>query len=159
MYLPSKTGHTLKLCHIPTTGPFLLTIAWSPDIIFLPLCSYDHQLVPLFRPGQNPLMHWQLKKIGTPDPTSFPDDILVYLSTSHDEALHLSREDLKSHITNEMLTSCPEIYSPLTLPMMYLSPATGLASTRNLTTSKSNLASLTILRLAHTQSENLSTKT
>ena len=70
-------------------------------------------------PWSKPIDALAPEETDTPDPTSFPNDILMYLSTSHDEALHLYREDLKSHITNEMLTSCPEIMTLLTSDLAY----------------------------------------
>ena len=70
-------------------------------------------------PWSKPIDALAPEETDTPDPTSFPDDILMYLSTSHDEALHLYREDLKSHITDEMLTSCPEIMTLLTSDLAY----------------------------------------
>ena len=60
-------------------------------------------------PWSKPIEDLAPEETETPDPTSFPDDILAYLSTTHDDALHLYREDLTTHVTKEMLDSCPEI--------------------------------------------------
>ena len=70
-------------------------------------------------PWFKPIEALASEETDTPDPTSFPDDILIYLSTSHDEALQFNREDLKSHNTVEMLTSCPEIMELLTSDLAY----------------------------------------
>ena len=70
-------------------------------------------------PWSKPIEALAPEETDTPDPTSFPDDILIYLLTSHDEALQFYREDLKSHITVEMITSCPEFMELLTLDLAY----------------------------------------
>ena len=45
----------------------------------------------------------------TPDLTSFPDDILTYLTTSHDEAIIVYLADLETHVTPGIKTACPGI--------------------------------------------------
>ena len=50
----------------------------------------------------------------TPDPTSFPDDILTYLSTSAEEARAAYITDLESHVTSAMREACPDVMNLLT---------------------------------------------
>jgi hypothetical protein len=50
----------------------------------------------------------------TPDPTSFPDDILTYLSTSAEEARAAYITDLESHVTSAMREACPDVMDLLT---------------------------------------------
>jgi hypothetical protein len=45
----------------------------------------------------------------TPDPTSFPDDILSYLSTSPEEARVAYITDLETHVTPQIREACPDI--------------------------------------------------
>ena len=70
-------------------------------------------------PWSKPIEDLAPEETETPDPTSFPDDILAYLSTTHDDALHLYREDLKTHVSKEMLDSCPEVMDLLTSTLAY----------------------------------------
>ncbi len=50
----------------------------------------------------------------TPDPTSFPDDILAYLSTSPEEARAAYIIDLETHVTPKIREACPAIMELLT---------------------------------------------
>ena len=50
----------------------------------------------------------------TPDPTSFPDDILAYLSTSPAEARAAYITDLQTHVTPAIREACPDIMDLLT---------------------------------------------
>ena len=70
-------------------------------------------------PWSQPIEALAPEELDTPDPTSFPDDILAYLSTTHDDALQLYREDLQTHVTKEMLNACPEIIELLTSALAY----------------------------------------
>ena len=49
------------------------------------------------------------EEFDTPDPTSFPDDILTYLTTTHDEAIIVYLADLETHVTPGIETACPGI--------------------------------------------------
>ena len=49
------------------------------------------------------------EKSDTPDPTSFPDDILTCLTTTHDEAIIVYLADLETHVTPGIKIACPSI--------------------------------------------------
>jgi hypothetical protein len=57
------------------------------------------QVIP---PWSRPIDAIAPEELDTPDPTSFPDDILSYLSTTHEEARHIYVLDLDTHVTKEM---------------------------------------------------------
>lgn len=68
------------------------------------------QIIP---PWSKPIDTIAPEELETPDPTSFPDDILAYLSTTHEEARSLHILDLDSHVTPDMRHHCPEIMTLL----------------------------------------------
>ena len=46
---------------------------------------------------------------GTSDPTTFPDDILTYLTTAHYEAIIVYLVDLETRVTPGIKAACPGI--------------------------------------------------
>ena len=54
-------------------------------------------------------MHLAPEELSIPDPTSFPDDILTYLTTTPQEARATYDADLLTHVTPEILAACPAI--------------------------------------------------
>ena len=50
-------------------------------------------------PRSRPIDTVAPEEVDTPDPTSFPDDILTYLTTTHDEAIIVYLADLETHVT------------------------------------------------------------
>ena len=64
------------------------------------------QIVP---PWSKPIDATAPEELSTPDPTSFPDDILTYLTTTHDEARRIYHDDLRTHVTPGILEACPAI--------------------------------------------------
>jgi hypothetical protein len=68
------------------------------------------QVIP---PWSRPIDAIAPEELDTPDPTSFPDDILSYLSTTHEEARHIYVLDLDTHVTKEMRDNCPQIMTLL----------------------------------------------
>ena len=54
-------------------------------------------------------LHLAPEELSTPDPTSFPDDILTYLTTTPQEARATYDADLLTHVTSEILAACPAI--------------------------------------------------
>ena len=68
------------------------------------------QIVP---PWSKPIDATAPEALSTPDPTSFPDDILTYLTTTHDEARRIYNDDLRTHVTPGILEACPAIMDPL----------------------------------------------
>ena len=65
---------------------------------------------------------WSIPIDDTPDPTSFPDDILAYLSTTIEEARLLDihdNADLDIHVTVGMREACPHIIDLLTSDLAY----------------------------------------
>ena len=65
-------------------------------------------------PWSNPIDALAPEELDTPDPTSFPDDILGYLATTPESARAIYRVDLVTHITTEMREACPHIVNLLT---------------------------------------------
>ena len=65
-------------------------------------------------PWSLPIDNTAPEEYFTPDPTSFPDDILAYLSTSHEEARAAYIIELEVHVTQEMRETCPIIMDLLT---------------------------------------------
>ena len=75
------------------------------------LASALIQLVPgqIVPPWSKPIDATAPEELSTPDPTSFPDDILTYLTTTHDEARRIYYDDLRTHVTPGILEACPAI--------------------------------------------------
>lgn len=65
-------------------------------------------------PWSMPLDDVAPEEYFTPDPTSFPDDILTYLSTSPEEARATYITDLETHVTPAIREACPAIMDLLT---------------------------------------------
>jgi RNase H-like domain found in reverse transcriptase/Chromo (CHRromatin Organisation MOdifier) domain len=65
-------------------------------------------------PWSMPLDDIAPEEYFTPDPTSFPDDILTYLSTSPEEARATYITDLETHVTPAIREACPAIMDLLT---------------------------------------------
>jgi hypothetical protein len=55
----------------------------------------------------------------TSNPTSFPDDILAYFSTSHEEARAAYVIDVEVHVTKEMRETCPIVMELLTSSLTF----------------------------------------
>jgi hypothetical protein len=70
-------------------------------------------------PWSRPIDAIAPEELDTPDPTSFPDDILSYLSTTHEEARNIYISDLDTHVTNEMRDNCPQIMALLKSQLAY----------------------------------------
>jgi hypothetical protein len=49
------------------------------------------------------------EELETPDLVSFPEDVLMYLTTSHEEVVSEYLEDLKSHISADAYANCSKI--------------------------------------------------
>ena len=59
------------------------------------------------------------EEINTPDPTSFPDDILAYLTTTPEEARAIYDSDLITHVTTDICTACQAIMILLQSELAY----------------------------------------
>lgn len=70
-------------------------------------------------PWSQPIDQIAPEESETPDPTSFPDDILMLLTVSKDEARHEYNKDLESHVMPEMSAAHPNIYRLLTSDLAY----------------------------------------
>ena len=70
-------------------------------------------------PWSRPIDEVAPEELDTPDPTSFPDDILAYLSTTIEEARLLYNADLDIHVTVGMREACPHIMDLLTSDLAY----------------------------------------
>lgn len=73
----------------------------------------------LIPPWSQPIDIVAPEETNTPDPTSFPDDILAYLSSTPEEARRLYDTDLETHVTTAMKHACPNIIDILTSPLAY----------------------------------------
>ena len=65
-------------------------------------------------PWSKPIDSIAPEELETPDPTSFPDDILTYMTISAEEARNIYLTDLDTHVTSEIREACPHITSLLT---------------------------------------------
>jgi hypothetical protein len=70
-------------------------------------------------PWSHPIDIIAPEELNTPDPTSFPDDILTYLSSTPDEARRLYDIDLETHVTQAMKDACPSVMDILKSPLAY----------------------------------------
>ena len=70
-------------------------------------------------PWSKPIDDLATEELETPDPTSFPDDILLYLTTTVEAARQLYNDDLKTHVTEAIRQACPEIMNLLTSDLAY----------------------------------------
>ena len=73
----------------------------------------------LLSPWSQPIDDIAPEELSTPDPTSFPDDILTLLTINTDEARAIYRTDLETHITPEMQDACPHVLDLLTSDLAY----------------------------------------
>jgi hypothetical protein len=74
------------------------------------------QIIP---PWSKPIDTVAAEEVDTPDPTSFPDDILAYLTITPDEAKAAYHSDLDTHVTPEMQQQLPEIMTLLKSQLAY----------------------------------------
>ena len=81
------------------------------------LCSPDPG--DIIRPWSKPIDSLAPEEINTPDPTSFPDDILAYLTTTPEEARAIYDSDLITHVTTDIRTACPAIMILLQSELAY----------------------------------------
>ena len=75
-------------------------------LISLLLSPEPGQTIP---PWSRPIGTVAPEESDAPDPTSFPDDILTYLTTTHDKAIIVYLADLETHVTPGIKTACPGI--------------------------------------------------
>ena len=73
----------------------------------------------LLSPWSKPIDAIAPEEINTPDPTSFPDDILACHTTSADEARSIFISDLDTHVTQEIRSACPQIMDLLTSELAF----------------------------------------
>ena len=73
----------------------------------------------IIQPWSKPIDSLAPEELETPDPTSFPDDILNYLTTSLDEARTIYISDLETHVTPAMRTACTAIIELLQSDLAY----------------------------------------
>ena len=71
----------------------------------------------ILSPWSKPIDALAPEELDTPDPTSFPDDILTYLTISAAEARSVYISDLDTHVTPEIRSACPQIMDLLTSEM------------------------------------------
>ena len=93
---------------------------------------------------------------------SFPDDILLYLSTTIEEARLLYKTDLDTHVTDGIRLACPHTMDLLTSDLAYdvsVPSSWNWHQKRNLSISILNLTYLIISELKSALSARHSTKT
>jgi hypothetical protein len=73
----------------------------------------------IIQPWSKPIDSLAPEELETPDPTSFPDDILNYLTTTVDEARAIHIADLNTHVTPAMRSACPAIMELLQSDLAY----------------------------------------
>ena len=73
----------------------------------------------IIQPWSKPVDSLAPEELETPDPTSFPDDILAYLTTTPQEARSIYTKDLDTHITPAMRNACPAIIELLQSDLAY----------------------------------------
>ena len=75
-------------------------------------------------PWSRPIDTVAPEESDTPDSTSFPDDILTYLATTHDEAIIVYLADLETHVIPGIKTACPGVMDLLAsdLPLSVFVP-------------------------------------
>ena len=81
------------------------------------LCSPDPG--DIIKPWSKTIDSLAPEEIDTPDPTSFPDDILAYLTTTPEEARAIYDSDLITHVTPAIRTACPAIMELLQSELAY----------------------------------------
>ena len=87
------------------------------DILSALLSNSD--LGDIIQPWSKPIDSLAPEELNTPDPTSFPDDILVYLTTTIKEARLIYNVDLATHVTPQMQAACPAIKELLQSELAY----------------------------------------
>ena len=73
----------------------------------------------IIKPWSKPIDSLAPEELNTPDPTSFPDDILAYLTTTPEEARAIYDSDLISHVTPGIRAACPKIMELLQSELAY----------------------------------------
>ena len=61
----------------------------------------------MMQPWSKPIDSLAPEELNTPDPTSFPDEILAYLSTTLKEARAIYTSDLATRVTPQIRAACP----------------------------------------------------
>jgi RNase H-like domain found in reverse transcriptase/Reverse transcriptase (RNA-dependent DNA polymerase)/Chromo (CHRromatin Organisation MOdifier) domain len=117
-------GSTVQLLSHPILGDIFLDNQVEDQLTFLSLALNDFDLDgPL--PGET-VPPWSLpldaiapEELETPEPLTFPEDILTYLSTTFDEAKSTYDTDLLSHVSSSMQSSCPRVMGILNSPLAH----------------------------------------
>jgi RNase H-like domain found in reverse transcriptase len=73
----------------------------------------------IIQPWSKPIDSLAAEELETPDPSSFPDDILNYLTTTVDEARAIYIADLNTHVTPAIRSACPAIMELLQSDLAY----------------------------------------
>ena len=97
------------------------------------------QIIP---PWSKPIDSIAEEESNTPDPRSFLDDILMYLTATQDEAKAAYHSDLDTHVNSDMQTGIPQIMTLLKSQLAYdvFIPTVGLVSLWHLIVLKSSRA-------------------
>jgi hypothetical protein len=145
------TDRKRSICNSPSTKVQLLALedGSSTELLLHPTCdpvyadnrveNYYDTLSSLLTeptpgailpPWSQPIDSVAPEETDTPDPTSFPDDILAYLTSTPEEARLIYLHDLETHVTDDMKNACPDIMlllrSQLALDVFVPSTWTGI---------------------------------
>lgn len=102
-----RLGHVFADNRVETRYDALTALLCSPS---------PGDIIP---PWSKPVDSLAPEELETPDPTSFPDDILAYLTTTPQEARSIYTKDLATHITPAMRNACPAILELLQSDLAY----------------------------------------
>ena len=107
--LALQDGSSVQVLYHPTHGTIYVdnSIEQRYDLLTsLLLSPKPGQTIP---PWSRPIDTVAPEEFDTPDPTSFPDDILTYLTTTHDEAIIVYFADLETQVTPGIKIAYPGI--------------------------------------------------
>ena len=104
-----QDGSSTDLLLHPTYGPVYADN--RVENYYVTLSSLLNAPAPgaILPPWSQPIDSIAPEETDTPDPTSFPDDILAYLTSTPEEARLVYLTDLQTHVTDDMKTACPDI--------------------------------------------------
>lgn len=108
-----QDGSATDVLSHPTYGPVYAD--FRVENYYVQLSSLLNTPLPgaILPPWSQPIDSIAPEEADTPDPTSFPDDILTYLTSTPQEARSVYLSDLETHVTAAMQTACPDVMTLL----------------------------------------------
>ena len=117
--LALQDGSATNILSNPTHGTVYADDRIENRYEFLSSMLLDPRPGQIIPPWSRPIDAIAPEEENTPDPTNFPDDILMYLTTSIEDARHTYRIDLATHVTDNMRSQCPDIMTLLQSQLAY----------------------------------------